>query len=148
DRVLVAKYPFDQGFLGRPRRFGTTVFKYPEEPQTRQEPMNYIKRVLFLPGETGAIFNGDLYVLTGLDYPGRPRPERPEDLWRHDYMYVNDPEALAAFRAGRFQIIRKRPDEMLAMRRIVYDNNHQPKDLPGPEYQRWYAADGWKPVNA
>src|SRR5262249_18473711 len=147
DRVLVAKYPFDQGYLGRPRRFGTTVFKYPEKPQIRQEPMNYIKRIVGLPGETIAIYDGDLYVLTGLDYPGRDRPDRPEDLWKKPFMYEDDPEALDAFRAGRFQIVRRRADEMLAMRRIVYDNNHQPSDLTGPAYQRWYAAGGWKPDN-
>src|SRR5438309_292779 len=33
DRVLVAKYPFDRGYLGKPHRFGTTVFKYPVAPQ-------------------------------------------------------------------------------------------------------------------
>src|SRR5438132_1009397 len=44
DRVLVAKYPFDSNHLGRPNRFDTSVFKYPEEPEKKYSATNYIKR--------------------------------------------------------------------------------------------------------
>src|SRR5262249_10477995 len=55
DRVLVTKLPFDNGHLGQPQRFNVVVFKYPVEPQKGQTPMNYIKRLIGLPGETIAI---------------------------------------------------------------------------------------------
>jgi signal peptidase I len=147
DRVLVSKFPFDNGHLGRPDRFNVVVFKYPVEPQKGQTPMNYIKRLCGLPRETIAIFNGDLYVLEGLEYPPEthPRPENPKDLWRSEYMYSNDDAALAAWRDGKFTILRKSPDLILAMRRLVYDNDQQAKDLIGKVPPRWQAKDDWSP---
>jgi signal peptidase I len=53
DRILVNKQH------AGPKRFEVTVFKYPEEPQ-----VNYIKRLIGLPGETIKIQNGDLYART------------------------------------------------------------------------------------
>jgi len=44
-------------------------------------------------------------------------------------MYRNDREAVALFKQGKFEIIRKDPAQVLAMRRIVYDNEHQAQDL-------------------
>src|SRR4051812_23351422 len=44
DRVLVSKFPFDNGHFGaagKPNRFDVVVFKYPIEPQKGQTPMNY-----------------------------------------------------------------------------------------------------------
>ncbi len=148
DRVLVSKFPFDNnhfGAFGRPNRGNVVVFKYPMEPQKGQTPMNYIKRLCGLPGETIAIFNGDLYTCKDLDYPPEthPRPQDPKDLWRRDYTYENDAAAVAAFHAGGFEIFRKTPDLMLAMRRLVYDNDHQPKDLVGKVKPRWQGADHW-----
>ncbi len=62
DRILVFKFPYDLGWLlperaARPQRWDVIVFKYPEEPET-----NYIKRLVVLPGEQPAIYNGDVYV--------------------------------------------------------------------------------------
>jgi signal peptidase I len=150
DRVLVAKYPFDRDYLGRPNRFDTSVFKYPEEPEKKYSATNYIKRIDGLSGETIAIFNGDLYVAV-IDYPddaAHPRPEKATDLWKPEYMYENDDRALQLFKEGKFKIIRKSPAKMLAMRRIVYDNDFQAASLARPEFQRW-ADDArvWKPDN-
>jgi signal peptidase I len=158
DRVLVSKFPYDQGHLdalGRPERFNVVVFKYPKEPQKGYIPMNYIKRLIGLSGETIAIYNGDLYVTTDVHYPehNHPRPERPLDLWQReptDYTYGNDPAAVAAFENGKFKILRKPPDVMLAMRRLVYDNDHQATDLVGKVPPRWQIPDKshWTPDNA
>jgi hypothetical protein len=62
-----------------------------------------------------------------------------------DFMYVNHDRMKEWFRAGRFQILRKPPDVMLAMRRIVFDNDYQPKDLTEARFRRWAPHDDvWK----
>ncbi len=69
DRVLVAKFVYDM--LGKPPdRLDVVVFKYPGDqsfplsgPHKNHVPMNYIKRLIGLPGETIAICGGKLYVL-------------------------------------------------------------------------------------
>ncbi len=164
DRVLVGK------FLGVDDRGHVVVFKYPEEPQTRQTAQNYIKRLVGLPGETVAVYNGDLYVTKALTYPADaaddagqplyPRPEKATDLWRarnsgrwvgDDYGYANARAATDLFDASRkeefklggkgFEIVRK-PDELvLATRRIVYDNDHQSVNLA-----KTAAPPRWQPL--
>src|SRR5262249_47224086 len=104
-------------------------------------------------GETIAIYRGKLYVLTadkGLKYGdydrAREDPSLMTQLWRKQYIHHNDEEAKKRWDAGQFKIIRKPPEVLLAMMRLVYDNDHQAKDLTGPEYQRWVPADkesGW-----
>ena len=129
DRVLVAKWPMQEY-----RRWDVVVFKYPKEPQQNWIPMNYIKRLIGLPGETIAILNGDLYVCDDVDYGKPAQPARELDRWWKTYMYTDGEPAdaaRAAFRAGKFHILRKPPAQMLTMRRIVYDNDHQANDLVG-----------------
>jgi signal peptidase I len=148
DRVLVSKFPYDNGHLGQPKRFDVVVFKYPEGPQKATTPMNYIKRLMGLPGETIGIFNGDIYVCHDIDYPPETHPKapRPEDWWHTDYVYLNDEAAIAAWRAGKFTILRKPPDIMMAMRRIVFDNDHQAVDLLGKVPPRWQInGKSWSP---
>ena len=41
---------------GHSQRDDVVVFKYPDEPQKNYTPMNYIKRLIGLPGETIAIY--------------------------------------------------------------------------------------------
>ncbi len=111
--------------------------------------MNYIKRLVGLPGETIAIHDGDLYVLSpdkGLQYDdlqGAVDPAQREllarQLWQTRFMHNNDPEALRRFEQGEFQMLRKPPETLLAMRRIVYDNDHPAKDLHAA---RWSGRDG------
>ncbi|MFM8579865.1 MAG: signal peptidase I [Planctomycetaceae bacterium] len=54
DRIIVSKVAYD---FGHPRRWDVVVFKYPEDAK-----INYIKRLVGLPGETIRIDNGDLWV--------------------------------------------------------------------------------------
>jgi signal peptidase I len=130
DRVLVGKYEYH---IRRPQRFDVPVFKYPERPYSPQEmtAMNYIKRLIGLPGETIAIMNGDLFNTTALQYEGRPRPEHAKDLWMIGYTYHNDPEAVAKFNSGGFNMIRKSPEEIMAIMKLVFDLDKQPKSLTG-----------------
>jgi signal peptidase I len=158
DRVLVSKFPYDKGHLvrlGRPDRFNVVVFKYPEFPQRAFVPMNYIKRLIGLPDETIAIYNGDLYVCPVVPYPAanHPLPERPEDLWQKnptDYTYQDDEAAVAAFNQGRFRALRRSPDIMMVMRRLVYDNDHLAADLlahQAPPRWRPTGPAGWTPAD-
>lgn len=150
DRVLVAKFLYDLGVLGMdtPKRNDVVVFKYPMEPQKGHVPMNYIKRLIGLPGETIAIYYGKLYVLDGLQYDDSHVP--PLDLWDRNHMHMDDPEAQRLFHAGKFRMLRKSPQEMMAVRRLVFDNDHQPKDLMGKVPPRWGTdnAEAWKADDA
>jgi len=148
DRVLVSKYEYH---LRDPKRFEVPVFKFPKEPYSPAERsgMNYIKRLVGLGGETLAVFDGDLYTTRELKYdniPPNERPQRELDAWLPRYMYQNNPDAIDHFRRGRFEIVRKSPDEILAMRRIVFDLDRQPKSLEGIRRMRWHAQEvksGW-----
>jgi signal peptidase I len=135
DRVLVAKCLYETK-IKEPERYDVVVFKFPSEPVKRGVPTNYIKRLLGLPGEILAIFFGQLFRTT--PEPGVPVPGSREDkgdatsLWmleKQPDAHEFGPYARAAFEAGKFEIVRKPPTVMMAMRRIVYDNNHQASDL-------------------
>lgn len=184
DRVLVAKYAYH---IRDPHRFDVPVFRFPEQPYSPAEmsAMNYIKRLVGLPGETIAIYKGDLYRTTALTYPDRQPFGRPEDRWRlrwpqppkddpawtepghreaedqsgptlyipsRDNTYTNDPSAVALFLADQFEPIRKSPDEILAVRRLVFDLDRQPKSLTGVARTRWHPAPeapaGWADLAA
>lgn len=54
DRILVAKFPYE---VTAPKRWDVTVFHYPGDAK-----MNYIKRLVGLPGETLKISHGDLFT--------------------------------------------------------------------------------------
>jgi signal peptidase I len=67
DRILVLKALYDlpdwiPGGLNEPKRWDVVVFKFPEEPQ-----VNYIKRLVGLPGETIRIHYGDIFTRSGND---------------------------------------------------------------------------------
>lgn len=141
DRVLVAKCLYESGVMP-PRRFDVVVFKYPAGPMKSNVPTNYIKRLLGLPGEIIAIFFGQLFHMTpppGDAIPGLPQVENELDLWRgsnqpHNREFQDKIDGWFAER--KFEIVRKPPNVMLAMRRIVNDNNFQPSDLPA-NWARW-----------
>jgi hypothetical protein len=105
-------------------------------------------------GETIGVYRGDLFATKSLAYPadaldssGQPLYPRPDDLldlWRPRYMYSNvwdsNPLADHLFELSRetgfsknsnggFQIIRKGEEQVLADRRIVWDNDHQSDDF-------------------
>ena len=140
DRVLVAKYEYH---IRDPKRFDVPVFKYPAEPYhaTELQAMNYIKRLIGLPGETIAIYKGDLYRTTDLTYPDHSRPADPKNLWMLGNTYPSDPTAVAHFNAGKFEMIRKSPDEILVVRRLVFDLDRQPASQTETLKTRWHPDD-------
>ncbi len=154
DRVLVSKFVYDlPGKL--PGRLDVVVFKFPGDegfpsrsgPVKKHSPMNYIKRLIGLPGETIAIHLGKLYVLPPEKHPpkkykdfedAKGDPDKLSQLWRPGNMHSEDPDMVKLFNEGAFEIIRKPPAVILSMMRLVYDNDHQARDLENrPEYQRW-----------
>ena len=164
DRVLVAKFLYDNNHLWSPKRHEVIVFKYPGEehgdtieggPQKANSAMNYIKRCEGLEEETIAIYGGDLYVTKSLHYP--PPQGDPKNFWLKANMHIDDPDAVALFHQSitrriqnrgtpdDFEIIRKTPGMILDVRRPVYDNDHQAKDLTNKIDQRWRMSDqaGW-----
>jgi signal peptidase I len=165
DRVLVSKFAYDL-FETAPDREDVVVFKYPGDdafphtgPFLEGVAMNYIKRLVGLSRETIAIHIGKLYALSpdkGQQYDDLKditdpvqRAELAKQLWQKKYMHVD--EAINAFKGGDFQILRKSPENILAMRRIVYDNDHQAADLAGPQWERWTGRGGdpaWAPADA
>jgi signal peptidase I len=150
DRVLVAK-PFYETGLINPARLDVVVFKYPRAPQENYTPLNYIKRLIGLPGETIGIRYGKLNVWT----PERGSPQHddhqsPEvNRWQLPYMHADESVGELLRKESPFEIVRKPPEQVLAMRRIVYDNDHQASDLAGKAPPRWapqgdrgWSADG------
>jgi signal peptidase I len=169
DRVLVLKPLFH---VRQPKRGEVVVFKWPEKPQDKQIAQNYIKRCMAFGGETVAVYRGELFVTRSLEYPANaldengtplyPRPDDPLDLWRPHYMYStvwdSNPLAEKFFELSRnagfpqgdgrgFEIIRKGEEQILADRRVVWDNDKQPKELAGKVPKRWYpeARSGARP---
>ena len=79
-------------FLSSPQRWDVFVFKYPLGAR-----MNYIKRLIGLPGETVLIREGDIFVTSD----GKPD----------------------------WEIARKPPHKIQAMKQLVHNTEHQPADL-------------------
>lgn len=82
DRILVLKciYQFFQ-----PKRWDVIVFKNPNEPH-----INYIKRLVALPGDSVEIIDGDVYIDGKIS---RKPPKVQNELWmnvyNNDYQPVN-----------------------------------------------------------
>jgi signal peptidase I len=160
DRVLVNKWVFD--LLEDLKRLDVVVFKYPggtdfphSGPQKNHTPMNYIKRCIGLPGETIGIRLGDIYILPPERSPtyedtekARTDPQLAIRLWETKHMHQNDARALKMLENEKFQILRKPPAKILALRRLVYDNDHQAKDLTNRLPPRWAASAGWQGVGS
>ena len=85
------------------------MFKFPGDAK-----VNYIKRLVGLPGETLRIFQGDIFI--------KP-PGAPAD--------------------ADFAIERKPPSKVLAMRQLVHDTDHDPAELDAAGWPlRWNAPPG------
>jgi signal peptidase I len=150
DRVLVAKCLYDTNAV-TPRRYDVVVFKYPVAPVEKNTPKNYIKRLIGLPGEIIAIFFGRLYRFgpgDGPEIPYRKEDDEvpPNNLWQTQHRHDTDKFASEQFDAGNFKILRKPPDVLMALRRIVFDNDYQASDLVNMVPPRWNAetTKGWK----
>ncbi len=166
DRVIVGKA------LSTDDREKVVVFKFPSGPQRNQVGTNYIKRLMGLGGETVAISGGDLYISRALKYDPAvsnefglllyPRPKNDVDLWKandqgNDYRYQNVDAAQELFDKNQdsgfvdpdgFQIFRKSDEQVMVMRRIVYDNDHQSKKLAEIGVQpRWATDNSWSADN-
>jgi signal peptidase I len=164
DRVLVFKSLYDTG-LGSPHRHDVVVFKYPAEPMDRisWQQMNYIKRLVGLPEETIAIAQGQLYVWPKAraipppegryyarskaesDGPGFPWPDKDDEASDVFGKSLQRRRLPAGQRSGDlgFELIRKAPDVVLAMRRIVFDNDFQPQNTELYPV-RWTGDSGWQ----
>jgi signal peptidase I len=140
DRILTARFVSPPGDLPRA---ALVTFWLPLRAQEPAPPM-YVARVMGLPGETLAISYGRLYRTTALSYDDAAIG--PEERWQPDHWHENDPRALELFKQGKFEIIRKDPQTLLALRRLIYDNDHRAADLAGVLPPRWaggaWAADG------
>lgn len=87
DRIVVHGWPYDIGGRFGPRRWDVVVFKNPNEPD-----INYIKRLIGLPGETIELIDGDIFVKGQHDdalHLARKTPQAQRSLWfpyyDHDY---------------------------------------------------------------
>jgi signal peptidase I len=111
DRILVNKYIYT---VSDPQRWDVVVFKFPGNAQ-----INYIKRLVGLPGETIRVYEGDLFT---------SKEKNPSD--------------------ADFSIARKPPDVQLAMRQLVHDTNYDPSELYQAGWPlRWQPqgdAGGWQ----
>jgi signal peptidase I len=94
DRILVSKFDY---VFSNPKRWDVLVFKFPGEAR-----MNYIKRLIGLPGEEIRIQEGDIYI------------RRSDD--------------------EQWQIARKPPHKVLAMRQPVTDTKYLSKSLVSMNY--------------
>ena len=129
DKVLVLKPQYD---FWQPERHDTIVFKYPGDPlyltqagfmqpesgnkrvggpQEDFGPKNFIKRLWGLPGEKLAIHYGDIYLVV-------PDGKGGEQL----------------------QAIPRKPNVIMAMRRIVNDNDFQAPQAKPPITSRWHSG--------
>jgi signal peptidase I len=83
DRIMVHGWPYAVGGWLGPRRWDVVVFKNPNEPD-----VNFIKRLIGLPGETIELINGDVFVKApGQDEAriAQKTPQAQEALWFHYY---------------------------------------------------------------
>lgn len=123
DRILVLKYLYS---IYDPKRFDVVVFKAPHEPQ-----VNYIKRLVGLPGEEAAIIDGDMF--TRKPAPGEASKPN-EDAW-----------ALPGW-----QIQRKPERAQRSMWQDVFSSEYQPINpaVTGqsgrPFKSPWIGGDGWE----
>ncbi len=112
DRILVNKYLYA---FSDPKRWDVVVFKFPGDAK-----VNYIKRLVGLPGETLRIYQGDVFI----------RPAGAAD-------------------DAEFKIERKPPSKVLSMRQLVHDTEYDPAELQAAGWPlRWNAPPGdsgkWK----
>jgi signal peptidase I len=102
DRIFVMKY---LASVYDPDRFDVVVFKNPNDPT-----MNYIKRLIGLPGEQVALIDGDVFVRT-------PRADDPMNA---------DGSPADPWRLEGWSVARKPELAQLAMWQDVFDSTYSP----------------------
>ncbi len=112
DRILVSKFDY---VLSKPERWDVFVFKFPQSAR-----MNYIKRLVGLPGESLMIREGDIFI----KQPG-------QQSW---------------------EIARKPPRKIRAMRRVVSDTSNPAPALvkagwPANWQPQGNGASNWETIN-
>jgi signal peptidase I len=126
DRIFVFKYLYS---IFDPQRFDVVVFRNPRDPS-----VNYIKRLLGLPGEMVAIVDGDVFART---------PKADDDQ-------TQSPWGLPGWK-----ICRKPDRAQLAMWQQVFGSEYTPLNAVTPQGKRWFLspwigvgqgpqADDWK----
>lgn len=116
DRILVSKFAYE---FSEPQRWDVLVFKFPGNAK-----INYIKRLVGLPGDVLRIRHGDLALLDGQVPPDGEVPE-----------------------GARFRILRKPPHTVPAMLQLVHDSLYRPTALlqaGWPESWQSGAAQTWE----
>jgi signal peptidase I len=104
DRILVNKYIYS---FSDPKRWDVVVFKFPGDAK-----VNYIKRLVGLPGEKLRIYQGDVFI-------GKENASEDKD----------------------YEIARKPPKKVLAMRQLVHDSNYDPVELDAAGWPlRWHSS--------
>src|SRR5258705_7254753 len=104
DRILVNKYIYS---FSDPKRWDVVVFKFPGDAK-----VNYIKRLVGLPGEKLRIYQGDVFI-------GNENASEDKD----------------------YEIARKPPKKVLAMRQLVHDTKYDPAELDAAGWPlRWHSA--------
>jgi signal peptidase I len=136
DRILVNKWPYE---FGDPERWDVVVFKYPEDPK-----INYIKRLVGLPGDEISVERGDVYARG----PNGERrilrkddPNKQRELQIAVYDDRHPPrELIAAGWPERWGGVRPEGDEEAAW---VDDPAGWRADRDGRRYELDTAADDW-----
>ncbi len=117
DRILVSKLAYE---IGEPQQWDVIVFKYPGDPPTvppeerTDSRINFIKRLVGLPGDTVRIEHGDVWIKSGKDK--KELGDRAE-----------------------FVIARKPPRKLLAMLQPVFDNDYMPAIAKDGWPARWFS---------
>jgi hypothetical protein len=126
------------------------VFKFPGDEQRRDfpntgpyknhVPINYIKRLIGLPGETIAVHRGKVFapapeVVAQVSRRRRSPQRLPAGplilMWRMqvgEWLHVDDVRARELFKEQKFTINRKTPDVLTAMMRLrIRQRSYRPK---------------------
>ena len=129
DRILVLKYLYA---LREPARYDVVVFKNPSDPS-----VNYIKRLLGLPGEQLALVDGDLFT--------RPVPANatPQD-WTSS---AASPQAWATWDEPGWTIARKPERVERAVWQMVFDSSMTPLQAGAGQIVAGYKSPWFAPAD-
>lgn len=118
DRIFVMKYLYS---VYDPKRFDVVVFKNPTDPT-----INYIKRLIGLPGEMVALVDGDVFTR-----PGAESERNVVNTWELD----------------GWRIARKPERAQREMWQMVYSSEYAPLNPVGSDRREWFTCP-WKGVGA